>query len=132
MNEPPIRIDVEGSSDEDYDLEPSPPVQAQEIFPKQSADIEEALSKPDPVAKPRFQYSLADIFALTACVAAFTSLLVTISSSLALGGVMAVGALGSLIMLVCWPREQLLLKLGWWVMFALFLLGCIGAMIFSK
>ena len=86
---------------------------------------------PPPPPKIPFQYSLADMFVLTTAVAVFMSIM-SLFPLHTIAGVSGLGALFSLILLIFWPPEQPLLRLGWWVLFALYLLACIGAIIFKR
>jgi hypothetical protein len=85
----------------------------------------------EPAEKKPFQYTLADMFALTTAVAMFMSIL-SFFPLPTIAGASGVGALFSLILLAVWPPDQPLLRLGWWVLFALYLLACIGAIIIGR
>ena len=101
------------------------------ILPQVAPKISHHVSPYDPPPKIPFQYSLADIFALTTAVAVFMSILKFFPLH-TIAGVSGLGALFSLILLLIWPPERPLLRLGWWVLFALYLLACIGAIIFKR
>jgi hypothetical protein len=128
-----IRIDTDEAenTEEGYPLAPSPPTK--EIIPQVPPNINSP-SPYDPPPKIPFQYSLADMFVLTTAVAVFMSIMSTISlfSLPTIAGACGLGALFSLILLIFWPPGQPLLRIGWWVLFALYLLACIGALIFKR
>ena len=125
-----LRIDTDDAEnpEEGYPLAPSPP--AKEIIPQVPPDINSP-SPYDPPPKIPFQYSLADMFVLTTAVAVLMSIL-SLFSLPTIAGASGLGALFSLILLIFWPPGQPLLRLGWWVLFALYLLACIGAIIFKR
>ncbi|MGA2060290.1 MAG: hypothetical protein ABSG67_07390 [Thermoguttaceae bacterium] len=126
-----LRIDTDDAEnpEEGYPLAPSPP--AKEIIPQVAPRISFHVSPHDPPPKTPFQYTLADIFALTTGVAVFMSILKFFPLH-TIAGVSGLGALFSLLLLIFWPPERPLLRLGWWVLFALYLLACIGAIIFKR
>ena len=126
-----LRIDTDGDEnpEEGYPLAPSPP--AKEIIPQVAPKISFQESPYDPPPKHPFQYTLADMFVLTTAVAVFMSIL-SLFSLPTIAGASGLGALFSLILLIFWPPGQPLLRIGWWVLFALYLLACIGAIIFKR
>ena len=126
-----MRIDIDGEEnpEEGYPVAPSPP--AKEYSPYVAPKIYPRISAYDPPPKIPFQYSLADIFVLTTSVAVLMSILKFFPLH-TIAGVSGLGALLSLILLLIWPPERPLLRLGWWVLFALYLLACIGAIIFKR
>jgi len=129
MNEPPEEADGEENPEEGYPLAPSPPVK--EYSPYVAPKIYPQISAYDPPPKIPFQYTLADMFVLTTAVAVFMSIL-SLFSLPTIAGASGLGALFSLILLIFWPPGQPLLRLGWWVLFGLYLLACIGAIIFKR
>jgi hypothetical protein len=126
-----IRIDTDDAenTEEGYPLAPEPP--AKEIIPQVAPKISFQESPYDPPPKHPFQYTLADMFVLTTAVAVFMSIL-SLFSLPTIAGASGLGALFSLILLIFWPPGQPLLRIGWWVLFALYLLACIGAIIFKR
>ena len=78
-----------------------------------------------------FQYTLADILTLTTGVAVLMSILKFFPIH-TIAGVSGLGARHYVILLLIWPPERPLLRLGWWILFALYLLACIGAIIFKR
>jgi hypothetical protein len=125
-----LRIDIDDAenTEEGYPLAPSPP--AKEIIPQVPPNINSP-SPYDPPPKIPFQYTLADIFTLITGVAVLMSILKFFPIH-TIAGVSGLGALFSLILLLIWPPERPLLRLGWGVLFALYLLACIGAIIFKR
>jgi hypothetical protein len=117
--------------EEGYALAPSPPPAKRPPLNIQPMQFSQEYSFGS-AGEPPFQYTLLDLFALMTAVAAFMSILSLIPSGFALNtvaGAAGVGAVISLILLIVWPPEQPLLRLGWWVLFSLYLLACIGAVI---
>jgi hypothetical protein len=130
MSEEPDNNDNDENPKEGYSVAPLPPGVG-EVPP-----LRVPLRPPknliyEPPEKGPFQYTLADLFALTTGVAVFMSIL-SVFPLPTLAGASGVGALFSLILLTVWPPDQPLLRLGWWVLFVLYLLTCIGAIIFGR
>ncbi len=129
MSEPSKEPADAENPEEGYPVAPLPP--AKEISPQVAPKTYSFISLYDPPPKIPFQYTLADIFALTTGVAVFMSILRFFPLH-TIAGVSGLGALFSLILLLIWPPERPLLRLGWWVLFGLYLLACIGAIIFKR
>lgn len=118
--------------EEDYAVAPLPP--AKEYTPPMLARIYSRISAYDFPHKKPFQYTLADMFALTTAVAVFMSMFLSILKFIPLktiAGASGLGTLLSLILLIFWPPEKTLIYIGWWVLFGIYLLTCIGAIIFT-
>jgi hypothetical protein len=131
MKEYPENPDNDEKPEEGYPVAPLPPgvgeIPELKIPPRPHRPfIYESAEKKEP-----FQYTLADMFALTTAVAMFMSIL-SFFPLPTIAGASGIGALFSLILLAIWPPEQPLLRLGWWVLFVLYLLACIGAIIFGR
>jgi len=129
MEDTRLDIDDAENTEEGYPLAPSPP--AKEIVPQVAPKISYNVSPYNPPPKIPFQYTLADIFTLTTGVAVLMSILKFFPLH-TIAGVSGLGALLSLILLLIWPPERSLLRLGWWVLFGLYLLACIGAIVFKR
>ena len=129
MEDTRLDIDGEENPEEGYPLAPSPP--AKEIIPQAAPRIYPQVSPYDPPPNTPFQYTLADMFMLTTAVAVFMSIM-SLFPLHTIAGVSGLGALFSLILVIFWPPSQPLLRLGWWVLFVLYLLACIGAIIFKR
>ncbi len=118
---------------DEYPVAPLPPEVTKRppllVPPKPPRDL-----CPEPREKERLQYTLADMFALTAAVAVFFSILSLLRALTpnTIAGTTGLGAFISLILLAFWPPEQPLIRLGWWVLFVLYLLACIAALIFGR
>jgi hypothetical protein len=132
MDEPREEPDGEENPEEGYAVAPLPP--AKEYSPPMLARIYSRISAYDFPRKKPFQYTLADMFALTTAVAVFMSIFLSILKFIPLktiAGASGLGALLSFILLVFWTPERPLIRIGWWVLFAVYLLTCIGAIIFT-
>jgi hypothetical protein len=131
---PETKFEVDENPEEGYSLQSSPEPK-KEPLPYGVEEVLKKASVSEPSAERPFQFSLADLFALTTGVAVFMSLLSMIPAGIglhSLAGIAGLGALISLILLSVWPPEQPLLRLGWWTLFVLYLLACIGAIVFGR
>jgi hypothetical protein len=130
MSEEPDENDSDENSEEGYTVAPLPPgvgeVPPLRVPPRPVKNIVY-----EPAEKKPFQYTLADLFALTTGVAVFMSILSVLPLH-TIAGASGIGALFSLILLAIWPPDQPLLRIGWWVLFVLYLLTCIGSIIFGR
>jgi hypothetical protein len=130
MSELPEHPDNDEKPEEGYPVAPLPPgvteVPPLRVPPRLAKDLNYESDEKKP-----FQYTLADMFALTTAVAMFMSIL-SFFPLPTIAGASGIGALFSLILLAVWPPEQPLLRLGWWVLFVLYLLACIGAIILGR
>lgn len=129
MSEIPEKSDSAENPQDGYPVAPLPP--AKKISPQIALRISPKVYSNEPSPEKPFQYTLADMFALTTAVAVFMSI-VTMFPLPTVAGATGVGAFISLILLTVWPPEQQLLRLGWWVLFVLYLMTCIGAIIFGR
>ncbi len=118
--------------EEGYAIAPSPPEKKSE--PQLLTRIYSKVSAYEFPHKKPFQYTLADMFALTTAVAVFFSIFFSILKIIPLktiAGASGLGTLMSLILLVFWPPERPLVRIGWWILFVFYLFACIWAMIFA-
>jgi hypothetical protein len=129
MYEEPARTD---NPEEGYPLAPSTP-EAKPV-PQVLKRVYAKISAYEFPHKKPFQYTLADMFALTTAVAVFFSLFFSILKIIpvkSIAGASGLGTLLSLILLIFWPPERTLIRFGWWALFGFYLLTCIWAMIFA-
>jgi hypothetical protein len=130
----PEKFDDDENIEEGYPVAPLPPDAHEFPEPKIPYRLSKEFLSESSANKP-FQFSLADMFALTTAVAVFMSIISMILSGFknhTIAGASGIGAILSLILLSVWPSEQPLLRLGWWVLFVLYLMTCIGALIFGR
>jgi hypothetical protein len=128
---PEERLDA-GTIDEGYPIAPSPPVKR--VEPQFLTRIYAKISAYELPHKKPFQYTIADMFALTTAVAVFLSIFFSIIKLFpvkSIAGASGLGTLMSLILLLIWPPERRLIRVGWWVLFAFYLFTCIAAMILA-
>ncbi len=76
-----------------------------------------------------FQYTLADMIILITVVAMFFSIIESADSKTPIMGLTGIGTFGSLVMLIFWPRNQRFLRVCWRVIFVIYLLLFIIAII---
>jgi hypothetical protein len=138
MSQPPEQFENDENPEEGYPVAPLPPglhehrpVSAlfdQQVNKQVNLEIDRKTKKP-------FQFSLADMFTLTTAFAVFMSIFSLITRGFApktMAGAAGIGAFVSGVFLLLWPPNQPLLRLGWCVLFALYLMACVGAIFWGR
>jgi len=116
----PNRTDGEGEADDEYVVLPPDPERVEGTLSRPSRDINEVFTEAEK-EQSRFQFSVAEMLLLVGAVALFLGVLGCFPREYA-AGLAGFGALASMLVLILLKPTQPIVRLGWWIVLAIYVL----------